>query len=124
RSSYDANGIFALECARLMAKRDLAFKVLVGYAQSPLNLSVPGIGAAAMDAQKDSILDYVVTLDMAFGMTLSDHVALGIDIGAYRTAAGVGYGARGRYSGGAVVTPSTGLISLRPLSNIDPSANP
>src|SRR5687768_12803048 len=68
RSSYDANGVFAVEGARLMPKRDLSLKMLVGYAQSPIDVAVPGIG----DDSDDSILQYVATLDMAFGMTLTD----------------------------------------------------
>jgi len=121
RSSYDANGIFALEGARLLPTRDLSLKVLVGYARSPLDVAVPGIGGT----DRDRILDYLVTLDMAFGMTLTDRVAIGLTIGAYRTATGDGYGVRGRYaSGGVVARRSTGLVALRPLSNIDPSADP
>ncbi|MEO7094455.1 MAG: hypothetical protein ABI175_14465, partial [Polyangiales bacterium] len=124
RSSYDTGGIFAVEGARLMPKRDLSFKVLVGYAQSPLDMAVPGIGSAVADTSKDRILDYVVTMDVAFGMTLTDKVAIGLDVAGYRTATGVGYGARGRYANGGVSVKSTGMIALRPLSNIDPSANP
>ncbi|MBL0217698.1 MAG: OmpA family protein [Myxococcales bacterium] len=124
RSSYDTGGVFAVEGARLMPKRDLSFKVLLGYAQSPLDLAVPGIGNAMGDTSKDRILDYVVTLDIAFGMSLTDKLAVGFDVGGYRTSTGVGYGARGRYANGAISTKSTGLVALRPLSNIDPSANP
>jgi outer membrane protein OmpA-like peptidoglycan-associated protein len=120
RSSYDANGIFSLEGARLMPRHDLSFKFLLGYSKSPFDLVVPGIG----DPGKDSILNYLVTLDMAFGMTITDHVAIGLDVATYRTSTAVGYGARGRFGSGAVTRPSTGLISLRPLSNIDPSASP
>jgi outer membrane protein OmpA-like peptidoglycan-associated protein len=120
RSSYDAGGIFAVEGARLMPKHDLSLKVLLGYARSPLVLAVPGIG----DASKDRILDYLVQLDVAFGMSLSERVAIGFDVAGYRTATGPGYGERGRYAQGAVVVRSTGLIALRPLSNIDPSAPP
>jgi outer membrane protein OmpA-like peptidoglycan-associated protein len=125
RSSYDAGGIFGLEGARLMPTHDLSFKLQLSYARAPLSLAVPGIGSAAGDAASDRILDYLVLLDMAFGMTLSDRIAIGIDAAGYRTATGSGYGVRGRYAtGGAVVKPSTGLIALRPLSNIDPSARP
>jgi outer membrane protein OmpA-like peptidoglycan-associated protein len=125
RSSYDTNGIFGVEGARLMPKRDISFKLQLGYAQSPIDAAVPGIGAMAGDTTKESILDYLVTLDMTFAMTLTSKIAFGLDFGGYRTATGVGYGDRGRYeSGGRITTPSTGLIALRPLSNIDPSANP
>ncbi|MBA3393625.1 MAG: OmpA family protein [Deltaproteobacteria bacterium] len=124
RSSYDAGGVFAVEGARLLPKHDLSLKFLVGYARSPLDFAVPGIGGAG-NTGDDRILDYLVTLDMAFGMTLTDRFAIGLDIAAYRTAAGDGYGVRGRYmSGGTVVRPSTGLVALRPLSNLDPSASP
>jgi len=125
RGSYDTGGLFSLEGARLMPAHDLSFKLLVSYAKSPLRLAVPGIGGAAGDTGKDRILDYLATLDMAFGMSLSDAVAIGLDVAGYRTATAGGYGVRGRYgTGGQIVTPSTGLIALRPLSNIDPSANP
>ncbi|MBA3498833.1 MAG: hypothetical protein H0T65_00560, partial [Deltaproteobacteria bacterium] len=119
RSSYDANGIFAVEGARLMPKRDLSLKLLAGYAQSPVNIAVPGIGEGGDDA----ILKYVATIDMAFGMTLTDRFAIGISAAAYRAKTDDGYGKRGRYmSGGGILRPSTGLIALRPLSNIDASA--
>src|SRR6185436_571442 len=98
RSSYDTGGVFSLEGARLMPKRDLSFKLLVSYERSPLKLAVPGIGAAAGDIESDRVLDYVVMFDMAFGMTLTDRIAIGIDAGGYRTATGRGYGVRGRYN--------------------------
>jgi outer membrane protein OmpA-like peptidoglycan-associated protein len=119
RSAYDTGGVFSLEGARLLPKRDLSFALLVGYARAPLTLNVPGIG----DAGRDRILNYLVTVDMAFGMSLSDGVAIGIDAAGYRTATGSGYGVRGRYAArGQIAQPSTGLLSLRPLSNLDPSA--
>jgi outer membrane protein OmpA-like peptidoglycan-associated protein len=124
RSSYDAGGVFAVEGARLAPPRDLSLKLLVGYARSPIDIAVPGIGGAT-DEGRDRILDYLVTIDMALGMTLTRRLALGLDVAAYRTATGRGYGVRGRYGGaGAVTARSTGLIALRPLSNIDPSASP
>lgn len=123
RTSYDTNGLFSLEGARLMPRRDLSFKTLVGYAHSPIDVSVPGIGGMA-DAGSESILDHLLTIDMAFGMTLTERFAIGLDVGAYRTSTGRGYGVRGRYASGTITEPSTGLIALRPLSNIDPSARP
>ena len=121
RGSYDTGGLFSLEGARLMPVHDLSFKVLGGYGRSPLDVAVPGIG----DGGKDKVLDYVATIDMAFGMTLAERIAIGFDVAGYRTATGAGYGARGRFGfGGKVAKPSTGLIALRPLSNIDPSASP
>ncbi|HET9622231.1 MAG TPA: OmpA family protein [Kofleriaceae bacterium] len=125
RNSYDANGIFALEGARLMPRRDISFKFDVSYGHAPLTLAVPGIGRAAGDTADDRILKYLVTLDMTFGMTVADRVAIGIDVAGYRTATDAGFGVRGRYGiGGQILRPSTGLIALRPLSNIDQSANP
>ncbi|MEO8698541.1 MAG: OmpA family protein [Kofleriaceae bacterium] len=120
RSAYDANGIFAVEGARLLPKRDLSLRVLVGYSKAPLSLAIPGIA----DAGDDRVLDYLMTLDMAFGITLTDRLGLGIDIAAYRTRTDAGYGVRGRFMGGGLASPSTGLIALRQISNIDPSANP
>ncbi len=118
RPSYDTGGIFSVEGARLMPKHDLSFKFLAGYAKSPLDLTVPGIGTGS-----SSVLNYVATFDMVFGMSLSEHVAFGMDVGGYRTATGVGFGQRGRYgANGTIAKPSTGLLSLRPLTNIDPSA--
>ena len=119
RSSYDSGGVFAVEGARLMAKRDLSFKILLGGGFAPLKLGMPGIGASGA-----KVLDYLVTIDLAFGMTVSDRVAIGFDVAGYRTATGDGYGTRGHYTiGGQITRPSTGLIALRPLSNIDPSAS-
>jgi outer membrane protein OmpA-like peptidoglycan-associated protein len=121
RSAYDAGGVFSLEGARLLPRHDLSFTMLVSYARAPLVLAVPGIG----DAGSDRILNYLVTIDMAFAMSLSDGVAIGIDAAGYRTATGSGYGVRGRYAAmGQIAKSSTGLISLRPLSNLDPSAPP
>jgi outer membrane protein OmpA-like peptidoglycan-associated protein len=122
RSSYDGEGIFALDGGRLMPKHDLSFKFMLGYAKSPLNVAIPGIGGVG-DTANDSVLKYLVTIDMAFGMTITDMIAIGIDVAGYRTATDAGYGVRGHYSLNAS-TPSTGLIALRPLSNIDPSASP
>lgn len=125
RPSYDSNGIFAVEGARLLPVHDLSFKFMAGYGTAPLNVSVPGIGGGLGDTAKDHILKYLGTLDMTFGMTLLSHVAIGFDVAAYRTATASGYGVRGMYgSGGVLKTKSTGLIALRPLSNIDQSANP
>jgi hypothetical protein len=116
RSSYDTSGVFSLEGARLMPTRDISWKVLLSYAKSPMNVAVPGIG----DGGDDPVLDYLGVVDMAFGMTLSDRFAIGIDVAAYRTDTAAGYGTRGLYSASAAATtPSTGLIAMRPLSNID-----
>jgi large repetitive protein len=123
RAAYDANGVFGVEGARLLPRRDLSFRIRLGYARSPLAVAVPGIGGAG-DTTPDAILDYLVTLDMTLGMSITERLAFGLDVSMYRTAPGAGYGSRGRYASGMVTRPSTGLISLRPLSNLDPSASP
>ena len=123
RPSYDTGGILTIEGARLMPRRDLSLKLHFGYAQSPIDVAVPGVGGMGNTAD-DSILDYQMQLDMTFGMSISKRVAIGLDMGAYRTSTGTGYGVRGRYVAGQITQPSTGLIGLRPLSNIDQSADP
>lgn len=116
RASYDTGGIFSLEGARLMPKRDISWKVLLSYAKSPVDAAVPGIGSTG----EDSILDYVAVVDMAFGMSLSERFAIGIDVAAYRTGTGAGYGERGLYNLKPDMSiKSTGLVALRPFSNID-----
>jgi flagellar motor protein MotB len=120
RQSYDTGGVFTLEGARLMPVRDLSWKVLTTYAKSPLDVAVPGIGAMANDVDTDSVLQYLLSIDMAFGMTIVERLAIGLDVGAYRTTTGEGYGTRGRYMQNGAMT-STGVQALRPLSNIDPS---
>jgi OmpA-OmpF porin, OOP family len=118
RSSYDTGGIFSLEGARLMPARDISWKVLMSYAKSPLNAAVPGIG----DTSADSVLDYVAIIDMAFGMSITDRFAIGMDVAAYRTATSDGYGTRGLYNSNPdLATLGTGLMSLRRFSNIDQS---
>ncbi len=120
RSSYDSGGVFAVEGARLLPRHDLSLKFLVGYGLSPLDVAVPGIG----NATSDRILEQLVVLDIAFGMTLTRRFAIGFDVAAYRTATGDGYGARGRYMTGSQIGPGTGLVALRRISNLDPSASP
>jgi hypothetical protein len=116
RASYDTGGIFSLEGARLMPTRDISWKVLLSYAKGPVNVAVPGIG----DGGDDAVLDYIGVVDMAFGMTLSERFAIGIDVAAYRTATAAGYGTRGLYSSVPSMTGvSTGLVAMRRLSNID-----
>ena len=116
RPSYDTSGVLSLEGARLPPRRDLSWKMWMSYAKAPLDLAVPGIG----DSADDNVLDYLATLDFAFGFTVSKKVAIGLAAAVYRTDTGPGYGARGRFRG-ETADPSTGLISLRPISNIDPS---
>lgn len=118
RASYDTGGIFSLEGARLMPARDISWKVLLSYAKSPLKAAVPGIG----DDGDDAVLDYVAIIDMAFGMSITDRFAIGMDVAAYRTGLGEGYGTRGLYNvNPSQVTYGTGLMSLRRFSNIDQS---
>ncbi|MBK9034403.1 MAG: OmpA family protein [Myxococcales bacterium] len=116
RPSIDGSGVLSLEGARLPVKHDLSWKMWLGYGKGPFNVAVPGIGADSDDA----VLDYLVTLDMAFGLTVSKKVAIGLAAAVYRTDTGPGYGQRGRFQGESA-TPSTGMISLRPLTNIDQS---
>ena len=40
RSAYDAGGVFSLEGARLLPRRDLSFTMLLSYARSPLTLAI------------------------------------------------------------------------------------
>lgn len=120
RSSYDTSGVFAVEGARLLPRRDLSLKFLVGYGHAPVAVAVPGIG----DAGRDRILDQLVILDIAFALAVVERFELGIDVAAYRTVTGDGYGARGRYASGNQLAPGTGLVALRRISNLDPSASP
>jgi len=117
RPSYDSSGVFSLEGARLPTKRDLTWKMLLGFASSPLDLHVPGISSGS---ETSSVLNYTLTLDMAFGFSVTKRFGIGLAAAVYRTDTGVGYGERGRYRG-LSADPSTGMISLRDVSNIDPS---
>jgi hypothetical protein len=120
RPSVDTSGVFSLEGARLMPLRDISWKMLTGFAQKPFQAAVPGIGEGDGNTDPDAILDRAITLHMTFGMTLLKKLGIGFDVAAYRAATGDGYGVRGRFAAGES-TPSTGIISLRPLSNNDPS---
>ncbi len=120
RPAIDTTGVFSLEGARLMPKRDLSWKMLLGFAQKPLEAAVPGIGEGADNTGDDVVLDYLMTIDIGFAFQLTSRLALGFDAAVYRTNTGDGYGERGRYRPEGN-TPSTGLISLRPLSSFDPS---
>jgi hypothetical protein len=117
RPSYDTSGVLSLEGARIPTKRDISWKMLLGFASSPLNVTIPDD-----DISGDSVLNYTLTLDMAFGFSLTKKLAIGLGTAVYRTDTGPSYGTRGRFisSEGGV---STGMISLRDLSNIDPSGN-
>lgn len=117
RPSYDTSGIFSLEGARLPPKRDISMKMLLGFAKGPLDTAVPGIG----DGGDDNVLGYTLTLDTAVGFVLSKRVAIGLAAAVYRTDTGPGYGQRARFDAGNEDYISTGMISLRELSNIDQS---
>ena len=116
RPSYDTSGVLTLEGARLPPVHDLSWKMLMSYAHRPFQLAVPGIG----DGGDDPVLSYSATLDLAFGFVASERLAFGLAAAVYRADTAAGYGQRGRFAG-VESTPSTGLISLRPLSNMDPS---
>jgi len=119
RPAFDTGGVFSLEGARLMPRRDLVWKIMAGYAQRPFAAPVPGIGA---DDGSDTILKYDATLDFDFAFALSKRLTIGFDVAAYRTDPDVGYGKRGRYNvDPSQAAPSTGLLSLRPLDDLDPS---
>ncbi|MCL4226443.1 MAG: OmpA family protein [Myxococcales bacterium] len=119
RPSYDGSGVLSLEGARLPTRYDLSWKLLLGFAKGPLDVVVPGIGNGD---DVDNVLNYTLTLDMAFGFTVTKKLAVGLGAAVYRTDPGPGYGARGRFVSGQGGV-STGLISLRELSNQDPSGN-
>ena len=122
RPSFDTTGVFSLEGARLMPRRDLSFKILLGYAQKPLNVAVPGIGGDTdvADPNVDAVLKYAVVLDLDFGFTLTKKLSIGFGTAVYRSDTDVGYGKRGRYAPAENDRiPSTGMLALRPFSNID-----
>ncbi|MCG8420303.1 MAG: OmpA family protein [Proteobacteria bacterium] len=117
RPAVDASGIFTLDGAQALERYDLAVKLAVGGGYRPLRVAVPGIGG---DNGDDPVLSYVVALHITVAFALSSRLTLVIDTGLYRTDPASGYGERGLYRPGQP-EPSTGLISLRPVSNIDPS---
>ena len=116
RPSVDGSGVYTLDGAQALERYDLALKLGIGGGLQPLRVAVPGIG----DDGSDAVLSYVLGLHMTLGFALTNRLTLALGAGLYRTDTDDGYGERGRYN---VVEPepSTGLISLRPLSNVDPS---
>ncbi len=125
RPAVDHSGVWSLEGARPMPKRDLSWRLWLGFAQKPLSLTVPGIGGATTDGvgdvESDTVIDQVIQFNVAFGFALTQKLTIGFDVAAYRIELGEGYGERGRYDSGGAGLPSTGLQSLRPLSNLDPA---
>ncbi len=121
RPALDANGIFSVESAEGLPKHDFAFKFGFGFGQSPLQFAVPGIGGAT-DTASDPILKFALGVHLGFSFAVSDKLTVAMDTGAYRTDTDEGYGDRGIYyeTGPA---PSTGLLSLRPISSLDPAGS-
>ncbi|MBT8496349.1 MAG: transporter, partial [Deltaproteobacteria bacterium] len=111
------------ETAEMMKEKDFAFRFEVNFGTRPLQLAVPGIGGDA----EDSALEFALNAHFILGFALTDKLSIGIDAGVFRTASDTGFGERGRYdtaAPGNIRVPSTGLISLRPLSNIDRAGGP
>jgi len=121
KPSLDSTGVYTLEGGTVMEKGTITVLTSIGFGSSPLNAPVPGIGGT-MDEEADSLLQFALGMHMGVGFALSDRFTIGLDVGLYRTDADEGYGIRGRYSD-AGSTASTGIQSLRPLSNIDPAGS-
>jgi hypothetical protein len=119
RQSFDPNGIYFLEGAELLPKHDFSMKLGVGFHQNPMRLAVPGIGGQD-DLNEDVVLKFALALHITMSFAITEKLQIGIDAGMYRTDPDEGYGERGRYADQGSQT-STGLLTLRPLSNIDPS---
>jgi len=117
RPALDATGVYTLEGGSVMPKGTVSVTTSAGYSQTPLNVPVPGIGG---DEANDSVLKYAIGLHLGVGFAFSDRWSIGIDAGLYRTDPDQGYGERGRYRDSGP-DASTGLQSLRPVSNIDPA---
>ena len=117
RPALDFEGMWSVESDRTLPALDLSWKVESSLGFSPLAMPVPGIGP---DGGDDRALNYVVTLHNVVAFGIAERLTVAFDAALYRTEPGSGYGERGRYRPGQV-PESTGLISLRELSNIDPS---
>jgi outer membrane protein OmpA-like peptidoglycan-associated protein len=122
RPALDTHGVWSLDSAKGLKQYDFGLKLDVGYAQDPLDVGVPGIGTTEDDIDPDAVLKYALTLDMTVAFAFTDRLSFGLDVGMVRTLPDDGYGERGLYRDSGP-EPSTGLISLRPLSNIDPSGD-
>ncbi len=119
KPALDSTGIYTLEGGTVMPKGTVSITTSVGFGNTPLNMPVPGIGGLGDEAE-DSVLKFAVGLHLGIGFALSDKWTLGLEAGMYRTDPDAGFGERGRYSD-ANPQPSTGIQSLRPLTNIDPA---
>jgi outer membrane protein OmpA-like peptidoglycan-associated protein len=115
--AVDAYGLATVEGARSLARSGVSFKATFSYAYQPLKVAVPGIGTAA---GLDPVIDHLAEIRLGLALAVIDRLTVAIDVGGLHLDPGVGYGQRGVYRAGAS-RPSTGLIALRPLSNIDPS---
>jgi outer membrane protein OmpA-like peptidoglycan-associated protein len=122
RPAYDTNGTFTVEAATPLPRHDLSVKMSVGYSQKPFNVAVPGVGGLG-ETNVDSVLKFMITAHFTMALAFTDRLQLGIDAGVYRTDTDDGYGERGLYSNLGQITPSTGLMTLRPISNIDHSGS-
>jgi len=121
RPAIDSNGIFSIDAAEGLPKYDMSFKMGVGYGQTPLTLAMPGVPGSD-DTAPDAILKYTLGVHMTVAFAFTSKLTVGFDTGLYRTDTDVGYGTRGLYQTTGPA-PSTGLLSLRPISNIDPSGS-
>ena len=118
RPSFDADGMWAIDNDRTIPALDLVWKTETAFGLAPLELPVPGIGEEAGDEGSDRVLSYVFTLHNVIVFGLTRRLSLGVEAALYRTDPADGFGERSRYNP-AEEPSSTGLISLRPTSNID-----
>ncbi len=120
KPSMDAFGIWSLDSASGLKQYDFSLKLGVGFGSDPLRVAVPGIGDPVDNGETDSALNFALTFNMTAAFAFTDKLSVGLDVGIVRTDTDDGYGERGNYRDSGP-DPSTGLISLRPISNIDPS---
>jgi outer membrane protein OmpA-like peptidoglycan-associated protein len=118
RPTLDPNGVFSVEGAEAMPRYDFAFHMGFGFGQTPFTTPVPGVG----DDSEDPLLKFAIGVHLGFAFAVTDALTIAMDTGLYRTDTDEGYGSRGLYYESGP-EPSTGLLSLRPLSNLDPSGN-
>jgi|GEM_PF-1047678 len=119
RPSFDAMGLLSLDSARSMQKYDFSLKLNLGYAQNLMSMPVPGIGS---EDDADTTLRFALNLNLNMAFAFTERLSLGFDVGMARVDTDDGFGTRGLFRPlPAGPEPSTGLISTRPVSNIDPS---